>query len=495
MAASLTLGGYEFDPVPVVSIQKTWIRTESGAPIGAIKTATFTGTLLSENISNPDNPMDLRHQMDEEFESCDQCVRMELTCGSGLIIDSYVRIQNIDWGQSPDNWTITIPIGFTVEWDEAQDNISNVSGELPCSACLRSITDNWSFELLETPAQYSVSTCSGPSFVQFEHTVEATAIDCCISGAMTSGWVIAKNWVDSQLGFDSTLFSGAPEFGFDDNNFSICGHTRAGTLNRYAGSYSMTETFTVATPAIDCCFDDYTVNCEENTQSRLTTYSIQGTITGFEARASGDFSTIESTKIEQAMACFNAIEDSLHNRIECFCGTSPSGLCPVNPIPLTKSMGYSPTAGTVTYNYTYDNRPLSLVEGAIYENISISNDNNQEQIIEIPIPGRVAGPILKSCLTQPAKRKSVTIQVIFPYEDCPAATSGCIPARLNSFGLSTTQRAYVENFLCCVEGTMSDADFLARERDNESFSFPDGSYSRNVTWVYQYCTDTLPNDC
>lgn len=495
MAASLTLGGYEFDPVPVVSIQKTWIRTESGAPIGALKTATFTGTLLSENKSNPDNPLSLRDQMDAEFESCDQCVQMELTCDSGVIIDAYVRIQSIDWGQSPDNWTVTIPIGVTVEWDEAQDNIATVSGETPCGACLRSITDNWSFNVLDTPAAYEVSNCSGPSFFQFEHTVEATAIDCCVSGTMTSGYVIAQNWVNDQLGFDSSLFAGMPEFGFNNGDFQVCGHTRAGTLNRFGGSYTMTETFTVSSPAVDCCFDDFEVACEENTQSRLNTYSIQGTITGFEARASGNFNTIETTKIQQAMSCFNSIESSLADRINCFVDTSPSGVCPVNPIPLTKSVGYSPTAGTVTYNYTYDNRPLSLVEGAIFENISITDDNDQEQIIEIPIPGRIAGPILKSCLTQPAKRKSVNIQVIFPYEDCPAATSGCTTDRLNAFGLSNAQRTQVENFLCCVEGTMSTADFLAREQDNESFSFPDGTYSRNVTWVYQNCSDTLPNDC
>jgi len=494
MAASLTLGGYEFDPVPVVSIEKTWIRTDAGAPIGALKTATFTGTLLSENKSNPDNPLSLRDEMDKAFESCDNCVQMTLSCDSGVIIDSYVRIQNISWGQSADNWTVTIPISVTVEWDEAQDNIATTSGGAECLSCIRSIADNWNFSPLETPAAYTVGSCSGTAFFQFEHTVEATAVDCCISGATTSGYVIAQNWVNDQLGFDASLFAGDPKFGFGADDFSVCGHVRSGTLNRHAGSYSMTEAFTVSNRSGNCCLDDYTVTCEENTQSRINTYSIQGTITGFETRNPADFNEITETKIEQALGCFSAIEDNLYARIECLC--APTGvLCGINPLPVTKSKGYSPTAGTVTYNYTYDNRPLSLVEGAIFENISITDDNNQEQIIEIPIPGRVPGPILRSCQTQPTKRKSVNIQVIFPYEDCPAATSGCSTARLAAFGLSATQRTHVENFLCCVEETMSGVDFLAREVDNEGFSFPDGTYSRNVTWVYQNCTDTLPNHC
>ena len=494
MSASLTIGNYEFDPVPVVSIEKSWIRTESGSPIGAIKTATFTGTLLSENKTNPDNPLTLRDEMDEAFESCDNCVQMTLSCDSGVIIDSYVRIQSINWAESSDNWTQTIPLTMTVEWDEAQDNIATTSGGAECLSCIRNITDNWSFSPLETPAAYNTSTCSGAMFFQFEHTVEANAVDCCISGTMTSGYVVAQNWVNDQLGFDASLFAGDPKFGFNNSNYSVCGHVRSGTLNKHAGSYAITEVFTVSTDSGNCCIDEYVVNCEENSQSRVNTYSINGTITGFETRNPADFNEITNTKIQQALDCFNAVEDSLYERIQCFC--NPTGiLCPINPIPTTKSVGYSPTAGTVTYNYSYDNRPLSFVKGAIFENITLTNDNNQEQIVQIPIPGRVPGPILRSCQTQPTKRKTLSIQVIFPYEDCPAQISGCTTSRVSGFGLTDSQRTSVENFLCCVEDTMSNADFLAREVDNESITFPDGTYNRNVTWVYQNCTDTLPNDC
>ena len=533
-SVSLILGTYTFDPVPTVTIQKEFVRTAGDCPVTINKVATFTGVLIITDKLADQTPINLITQMNTELCKCDECTRMTLICGTDTILDARVKVVSIEYGESQDNWTQTVPITVQVRWNVGEELDS--TGD--CTPCLQDFTESWSFQPVENLNQFAMTTmvedpmnpgsmieqtcATGPAYIQISRNLNATATKCCtmttdntqnppvVTEECREGWQVAKDWVCARLAEGITSLPLANtvvdpndqnamikddcvygDFNFTDPTmYSVCNHSRSLEIDECGGTYDVTETWLVANSGTtNPCTEEWTVSQEESRGSRLNSYSISGTVTGCEVRDASF--TLTKTRLAAAKECWATIQTQLADRISC-CYDLP---CPLNTVPITYSVTISPGAGTIQYQATYDDSPISFVEGAISETITINDTKSSEVISEIPIIARTAGPILFSCGTQQTKRKSVNISVVFPYNagNCPDST-GTACDRWTTTNTSIADiETKVEQFLCIIEDELIQAnDFVARTQDTCSTSVIDCQYSRNVEWTYQSCADTLP---
>ena len=536
---TMTLGGYSFDPVPTMSISKEFVRTTANCPVSVTKTATLEGIILVTKGAASDSPIELMQLMEADLCNCESCVRFTIACQGDTILDAYVTIESINFEDSGDAWTTTIPYSISLSWDVSQEL---TDGELPttsdCEDCLTSIGETWNFQPLENFNKYSLrndltddmmdnpTECSsGASYVQITRSLSAQGKECkqlvevpdpmdpmmtIMEEQTLSGWQIARNWICDKLteSLDESTFdsecAALTEFDLSDPaSRTICNHSRTIDSDKCGGSYGATDTWLVSNDPMGACQEEWTVSNETQRANRTSSYSIQGTITGCEVR-DADFN-VTTTKIESAKACWDTVQSELVNRIQCAYDVP----CAINAVPVQFSVTTAPSAGTITYNATYDDTPITFVDGAITEQINITDTKASEVISEIPIIARTAGPILSSCGTTLVRKKTASINVVFPlnstcidpalsvcdrYQEVYNTISGTFDNTMDPPVLVTPGiEQKVEEFLAVIENQLIMAnDFVARTNDTCSSSIVDCQYTRNVEWTYQSCDHTLP---
>jgi hypothetical protein len=100
-------------------------------------------------------------------------------------------------------------------------------------------------------------------------------------------------------------------------------------------------------------------------------------------------------------------------------GLSGMPLGTLNPNPLTQTFGYNPIAGTVTYSFTYDNRPAHCYDHAITENITFTETEPNDVFASLTVLGKISGPLLQSIGTVGPRTRELSIEAILPRaQDC-----------------------------------------------------------------------------
>lgn len=495
MSVDMTLGGYIFDPVPVMSISDEILRTEGGIAFGKATRITLNGQLLSfgEGAGCAPTFGQIIEKQQELRDSitCSGCYPFLITCQPAggpqtTIISTDVRVRNVNINESDDNWVLTAPYTIELEY-----NISSGTG---CYDCLTSIGDDWSLEPLETKGYVGINGCdySSVRFYRVSRTLSAAGVECCFENVIKPGWETAKEWVISQL-------SGSPpdiqDGVIDIPNIAslVTGdHVRIIRSNVTNGTYELEESWTaILSGAPSGCTHEFTIEEQSSIASRYNTYIINGTIIGMESRQP-DY-TLISTKLQSAEACWSQIYPDLTGEIGCHYDIVG---CPLNAVPKSSSVGKNPLAGTITYNYEYDQRPISLFSGALSESIQI-NDNLPALIIgETPILGRTAGPYLYSTNTTTSTRKSVSISVVLPQD--PTCGSGVTDCDRFS-GMDAYVQTYepnVNNILCCIETQLNNQyDKVYKTDDRRSYDPIAGTYQRDMAWIYQKCETPILDAC
>ena len=160
--------------------------------------------------------------------------------------------------------------------------------------------------------------------------------------------------------------------------------------------------------------------------------------------------------------------------------------CTLNTTPLSKSILLNPVSGIISYDYSFNDRPTTLIPNAKVENVNISDSFPSDIIGEVGIPGRLAGPLLFSCNTPTARRRSVDISAILSNSGCPDGVDYC--TRWSQY-LAQDPTASVNEFLCCIQSTLeSGYDTVYKTEDTGSFDPINGTYSRRVSWTFQNCS-------
>lgn len=213
----------------------------------------------------------------------------------------------------------------------------------------------------------------------------------------------------------------------------------------------------------DTIQEEYRVSRNFNREDGRTTYSVNGTIQGLNINGLS-----RDQRFTNALSYWNTVaQPNIYGRIF----TYYSGISIPNSTPVSQDIEQYKNAATITYNYSYNNKPAPLMSGALFESITVSeqNANQRVQVVaRIPILGRSIGPIIQDINTTTEKVRSVNIEVVV------GPTGGA--NILTSFNLKPNYDSYVYQ-LAPNGGRV--------QEDNETWDWINGRFQKNVSWVYE----------
>jgi hypothetical protein len=312
---------------------------------------------------------------------------------------------------------------------------------------------------------------------RFTHNVSASAKRSYAADGsiIAQGWENARARVLPSLGIDTAKMFSAGVLDLNSATTGPYNYIRSENIDEGNGRYSVTETWllfdlssgpdpqSVLTP----CIDSFSISAR-TTEDGRTRVTIEGTLTGLEARDSTTH-TLISTKWTNAAAKFAALTDGvLLNRAQTYAQIT------LNPGPLNVSVGRNPETGVITYSREYDNRPSSLVSGAISETVQISDRLPSDIVAKIAVLNRQNGPILQDIRSKTEKSRTISIELVFP----PMVYGGPHPSKpdvspiLTLYGHNGSQ-----GFTTTVGPFM--------ERNEENWQPRQNRYSKTVSWIYE----------
>ena len=190
----------------------------------------------------------------------------------------------------------------------------------------------------------------------------------------------------------------------------------------------------------------------------------------------------------------------------------------LNPQYMSVSLAANEVDGTISYNVTYNNRPLNVLSGVLYENISISDTNPGDVFSVIPVIGRRTGPVLQYIGGRTEYKRDVSIEILVSREDrfWGDPTYDNISNVGTGFGVYSSANPHLGNYLnanltatgrallpakpSIVEPTRTQLQQLLMELSpvsepgirkyfvnapTESWDPKEGRYTLNVSWTYE----------
>lgn len=472
--SEMTYNGTDITPVPMITtMRRQYNITESGLLIGYSYVIEISGVLITTVGFS-----DLMTQK-ASFAALWDCPGGDLvvTCNSVELLRACIATIDLQFTQTSNNWVKTIDYTISL----TSTNISNMSA-CPVSQNLKSATNDWSIQ--EEPECYQFNLTGEdplPRTYVISRTISATAADTCGTGQ--DGWLIAKEFVDANLSFDTGLFSEIVDPSCLPD-FDLYNESRVNNIGKLAGSYSvnqnwvLVETTTGETP--NTAKEVFTVNIQEDSEAS-STVTVEGSIEGYESVSYTNGCKDEaSTKLANAQAYWDVIRPKLPQRAAILSSLD------LRSYPLTKSVMYSPKVGQIKYSYAYTDLLNCLDEPTgceiKSESIDISYTNPADVYAEIQILGRPC-PILQCLGIRTKGQKSLAVKVNLSCgKFCPSDPE---------FSVSPIRPNVQDLVDGCYGALTGDYETVTTDGDSETWNPKTGSYTRNVTWSYaECCTNT-----
>jgi len=225
------------------------------------------------------------------------------------------------------------------------------------------------------------------------------------------------------------------------------------TVDEAGGSYSLTETWLLASGQ---AYETYNISISKSSDSVNTEVSIDGTIKGLSAinpagyggtkTASGVVERggeddrdrageeIDDRPFHYGLSSYGPLASPIVNATSKYYDISDSGglgyksqiykrannratsddtrFRRLNPEPLSRTLGINDTEGTISYNVSYNNRPINILSNTLYETISINDTYPGDVFATIPVIGRKTGPILQYIGGRTEYRRDLSIEVL-----------------------------------------------------------------------------------
>lgn len=353
-------------------------------------------------------------------------------------VKCYPRVKNIEFPEG--KWADTCDYSIQLEADnvwfgnvDGGGGISDVEPE-----------ESWSFEVAEDQRSYRVShSVSSQQRASFDEN----------GTIVKEGWENARDVVLPRTGTEpaTALLPPLAQSGYLASNYS-----RSQQVDEGNGKFAISENWVYTYG--QRYLEEFAVNTR--TQEGSSHVSVEGTITGFIPPDPLLAPTSASAaKLAKALDVWqNLVMPNLLMRAQNYSGLT------LNPLPLNKTVGYNPVKGVITYNWEYDNRPASMIDGSISEVISVQQQNPADIIAQLVVLGRPQGPILQSIGTVTAKVRSVSVEVAMP----PWLYGTDMPS-------SPDATSMIMQFY-------PGSGYLTK--DDENWNPKNGRYARNVAWTY-----------
>jgi hypothetical protein len=269
-----------------------------------------------------------------------------------------------------------------------------------------------------------------------------------------------------------------------DSNWVIYNHVRTQQIDEKVGSFSVSESFIIvdakriaSSPFVTGApaTEDMTIDVNQNLDTSLVEITINGTVKGLETSSpQSSQDSKETARYDNAVDYFAQINDNLTMSTR---ASNLSGITITNTTPTSKSIGRSPKDGSITYNYSFDNRPTACLSGAVSEDINITDTRPGNIVAATPVIGRAKGPILQFLGANTESKRSLSINAVFSVD----LSSASFCSNLNTpAGNLTASRALAQTIR-----PSSSTNTVYDTSENESWNPKTGAYTYNIEWVYE----------
>lgn len=527
MALTFSYGEYSFSPKPLFTIGKEYIKTPSQMGLGTRYTVTLEGQIIPQTGKIPGGDpqaglqevfsgvQDLRSAFDSDFKC------LSLVCdGAAPIISGYPRIVGFEVSNASDNYVIRSDYSITLELPSLTgagfDPVGPVSSgstaasgvdALDFSASgIISYTDEFTVELMDErmaggqtagSTRQSVVDFYMPTIYSVQRNITAQG-DSLASPDYIHPWERAQSFVDARLGYPLEL---------EEMSGILCSTTkfnnyRTKNVNKTEGTVTVNETYLAMTGGQMPFYEELSVNVGESLEDPFMNITVDGTVHGLiSIEHTGGCMATGVSKFNNALAGFSGISGAAAQRAGAVYhvhvglpggaimaggaksgGTAPGGYPPngkptaLNKYPLTRTFGYNPIAGTVTYSFTFNNRPYNLAANAVTENITFSEVEPPDIFASITILGKANGPLLQHIGTVGPRTRSLSIDSQLPVV-INAANSGFYYAPVDYDAFVISYAAELAKFYTQVYVTDSSKTWEPRT----------GRFTLNQSWTVGNC--------
>jgi hypothetical protein len=488
MSTEMSYGDYDFDPVPFMRLGRVPQKTGAGEIIGFTWQVTLSGDLLavpSGSIVTIDQKQDLLGVALSEDGKL-----FSVSCDGDILLNAYPKINAVTFEQGV--WVNRSPYTVEMEFDTVPtgqvDYISDYS-------------EDWSFEFVDERSGYTQTLEGGvqdtlPFQARITHNLSATGKTVYLAGGLTKpAYKQAKSFITGRLGLDNEFVENSGIINLSAANYSNYNHFRTLNANEAGGTYAVSETWllanTEASGVAGNAIEDFTVSVRTAVESPIRSVSIEGTIQGLETRTygnvPGDFFVTEH-KYDAAADYWAVVKTKLRPRCDLVLD-GISALRNLNINPISTSEGHNIAAGTISYSYEYNDRPSNCFTDALYESITVTDNNPADVFASIFVLGRANGPVLQNLSTVTSATRSLQIEVVYePPTGCPTTPEGV--TTLLGYHIKSPGDFEVEDLVDLFEDQLELAytpGQVFRNEDTKTWIPKEGRYTRQVTWTYSTC--------
>lgn len=473
MTTTMVFGDYDFgqrgQPVPIPSYSRAASRTPgSNICLTQPINLSFNGTLVVTGASDMGSGsfpemMTLIRDFSDSFK-CGSCKELAVSGCDSIVIHTSGLVNNVNITPRTEGDPYVRTASYTIEME-----IPSLSGTVFDNqpSGITSLSETWSVDFLEDKyggvfSGIGIDINLDKAFT-VTHSMSVSALNQCNG---EDGITTAENYIKNELISSNPTGAQNDIFSFNINNYY--NYIRQTTRNEHEGSIDVTETWVVLNNASGAV-ETFDVSVEESLESYIKKVSINGTIKGYNNISYTDgISDVTKSHMDNAYDFYNQISGSIYGRANAFIPDT------LNPEPISKTEGYATQAGQITYNYSYDTRPINCVAEAKSEVISINHTFPNDIFASLTIPGRANGPLLQGIGTVGQRSIGVNIEAVLPVTGCP--TTYTRPTGYDDF--TTT---FVANNITAVYGTYYLND------NTETYNPKTGRFTKNFSYVVGDC--------
>ena len=423
MALTFSYGEYTLEPKPLFNINKEYIKTPAGTGLGTRYNLSLEGSLIpsvshgfDQSITGVFNAVEsLRGAFDTDYKP----FFLGCIC-EAPIVSGHPKITAFDVNYEGDNYTqratYSISLNLPTLVGTGFETVGPETDDLSSHGII-SYSDDFSLEFADERVGGSVTvgddTIDIPSVYSLTHNVTA-------QGEPFSGLDpthLAQQFVGTKLGF-SNIMSGVS--GILNSSGVVCNNFRTVSVNKTDGTCNASETF-VINPS-GRYREDFEISTNTSLEDAYTTIDINGTIQGYANISYPDPNVpVEGStpKFQNAMTAWDSISGITYSRANSFYKINPKHLAflasnSLNPTTLSTAFGYNITEGTITYSYSYNDRPINCVADALTETININETEPNDIFASLTVLGRKSGPLLQDIGTSGARTRDISIDAFLP---------------------------------------------------------------------------------
>lgn len=507
-------------PIPSISISQEYQRDGAGRQIGATVSIALEGKIYSGSGDKGFSHLLTKESGLRQAFSYDGN-NFVVGCSDGTQTTfSGIKVSRYNASKTENNWTTTIDYSIDLQSEVANtgSGIFNVT----------STQDDWSIETIDefsysrSPVSMSLlgfgSNFQFPQgknypFYRISRTIGAVGKFIPTSGSggnvsltgINTAVSNAKNWVNYHLPLNPT-YSGIIK------SLSLYNFVRNVNSSEIEGSYRITDNWIAIPSGLSGLYTE-SFNIESSLDSSLMrTVTLNGTVKGLELFNSGNYNNSSldnlsnnikltsngSTKFDNAISGYSSVKNLLYGRAQNFMvsgsaatATFYGGLgsvvagqfanrteSPLNPIPVSATEGFNPAEGSITYSWSFNNRPMNIISGAISETLTVDDTFPTQVVGSIYVLGRRLGPVLQDIGTVTSYSRSVTMEVVFPK-----------PSSLRNITFPGDAYRSITGIIDSLDPKNLYADGIRSfvKQNSENWNATEGRFTKTKAWEYTRC--------